>query len=234
MRSHIAREPVTQWRGREGAKIDILARMAGFLLKLWFSTCRVKIVNPERHKRYLESDESIIGATWHRGVIFFIYFYGPYRPTFLLSLSRDGEYLARFAERMGASVLRGSSSRGGTAALHEMIVRLKNRGGKFGTVLDGPRGPRFIAKPGLVMLAQKTGVPILPVTWSATKVYTFKKSWDRTMLPLPFSVIWVAYGDVIRVPAQGGKEVVREYTHLVQTELNRLTSYVDRLCGYDG
>jgi hypothetical protein len=115
-----------------------------------------------------------------------------------------------------------------------MIVRLKSRGGKFGTVLDGPRGPRLIAKPGLIMLAQKTGVPILPVTWSATKVYTFKKSWDRTMLPLPFSVIRLAYGDVIHVPAQGGKELVREYTHLVQTELNRLTEYVDRLCGYGG
>jgi hypothetical protein len=227
-------EPVTESFHKQRAKVNILTRFAGSLLKLCFSTCKVQVINPEQHQRYLESKESIIGATWHRGAVFFVYYYGAYRPTLLFSRSRDGEYLARFAEQMGASVLRGSSSKGGTAALHEMIVRLKSRGGKFGTVLDGPRGPRLVAKPGLIMLAQKTGVPVLPAIWSATKVYTFKKSWDRTMLPLPFSHIWLAYGEVIHVPVQGGKNLIREYTRLVETELNRLTRHVDRLCGYNG
>jgi lysophospholipid acyltransferase (LPLAT)-like uncharacterized protein len=219
---------------RERAKATIISKIAAYLLKLCFCTCKIHVINPQQHQRYVEGKESIIGAIWHRGSIFFVYYYGTCRPTLLFSRSRDGEYLARFAEQMGSTVVRGSSSKGGMAALHEMIIRLKNSGGKFGSVLDGPRGPRFIAKPGTIMLAKKTGVPILPVTWSATKVYTFKKSWDRTMVPLPFSHIWIAYGEIIYVPAEGGKELIKEYTGLVESELNRLTRHVDWLCGYEG
>ena len=219
---------------KENAQIEIISRLAGSILRLWFATCRVEIINNEVHERYLKNDENAIGATWHRGAIFMIYFYGPYHPTFLLSRSKDGEYLARFAERMGITVVRGSSTRGAAPALHAMIQLLKRQGGKFATVLDGPQGPRYVAKPGMIVVAQKTGVPILPVAWSSTRVYTFMKSWDRTMLPLPFSLIKVAYGDPIYVPKSGGKARIMEYTRMVQESLNDLTRQVDNLCGYDG
>jgi lysophospholipid acyltransferase (LPLAT)-like uncharacterized protein len=219
---------------KENARIEIISRSAGSILRLWFATCRVEIINKEVHERFLTNEKDIIGVTWHRGAIFMIYFYGPYRPTFLLSRSKDGEYLARFAERMGVNAVRGSSTRGAAPALRAMIQLMKRQGGRFATVLDGPQGPRFVAKPGMIVVAQKTGVPIIPVAWSSTRVYTFMKSWDRTMLPLPFSLIKVAYGEPIYVPASGGRARILEYTHLVQESLNDLTRQVDDLCGYDG
>ncbi len=209
-------------------------RLAGGILRLVFSTCRMEIINEEVHRRYILGEESIIGATWHRGALFFIYFFGAVHPTMLLSRSRDGEYLAGFAEDMGVKVVRGSSSRGGAAALYAMIKMLRKERGKYATVVDGPRGPRYSAKPGLVALAQKTGVPILPVVWSGTHVFTFKKSWDRTILPLPFSTIRIAYGMPIYVPSDGHKSVIESYTRMLQEELLRLTRHVDELCGYAG
>jgi lysophospholipid acyltransferase (LPLAT)-like uncharacterized protein len=218
---------------KENAQIKIISRLAGSLLRLWFATCRVEIINREIHERYLNDEKDVIGATWHRGAIFMIYFYGPHHPTLLLSRSKDGEYLARFAERMGVTVIRGSSTRGAASALRAMIQLLKGKGGKIATVLDGPQGPRYVAKPGMIVVAQKTGIPIIPVAWSATRVYTFMKSWDRTMLPLPFSLVKVAYGDPIYVPASGGKARIGEYTHIVQESLNNLTREVDKMCGYN-
>jgi len=233
-RPFIDSDVVMRSRKKE-ALINLVGYVAGVIAKIWFSTCRVTVINRDVYRQYvLNKNQNMIGATWHRGAIFCVYFFGPVNPHFLVSKSDDAEYLARFAQRMGVTPIRGSSSRGAAAALHQMVRLLSARGGKFATVLDGPQGPRLKAKPGLIMLAQKTGVPIIPIAWSATMVYTFRKSWDRTMLPLPFSRVRVAFGAPILVPGESDKNGILLYTEKVQNALNRLTLQVDKACGYNG
>ncbi len=104
----------------------------------------------------------------------------------LVSRSRDGDIGAFACEQMGYEAVRGSSSRGGAAALIALARELSGRGGWAAIVVDGPRGPRRQSKPGAVWLAQKTGIPITAVTAEAFPAVR-TKSWDHGVIPLPFA-----------------------------------------------
>ncbi len=215
------------------ARTRLIVSLGTPLLKLWFGTVRVRFLDNEVYTQNgLVSPESrYIGATWHRCAIFLVYLLSSLQPMIMFSRSRDGELLARFARSMGARVVRGSSSRGGSEALRRMVRHLRSGGRFAATVADGPRGPAFKAKPGLVLLAQMTGVPILPIVWSGGNVWTLRKTWDRTMLPQPFGEITVWVGDPIPVP-RGGASVVGEYTRILERRLNRMSERLDAMCGY--
>lgn len=122
---------------------------------------------------------------WHNRVFLSTYFFQKRRIVVMTSRSFDGEYIARFIQRFGYGAARGSSTRGATGAIVEM-ARLMRAGCPTAFTIDGPKGPRCIAKMGAVLLAKKTGYPVLPFTISATKHLTIK-SWDRLQIPLPFS-----------------------------------------------
>ena len=104
----------------------------------------------------------------------------------MTSQSFDGEYIARFVQRFGNGAARGSSTRGATGAFVEM-VRLVRAGCPTAFTIDGPKGPRYVAKMGAVLLAKKTGQPILPFTITAARFWEAKKSWDRSQVPRPFT-----------------------------------------------
>jgi lysophospholipid acyltransferase (LPLAT)-like uncharacterized protein len=209
-----------------------LASLATFLVKAWFGTCRLKILNEELHREILYGNGSYIGATWHRASIFYCYLYGPLHPMIMISQSQDGEFLARFAEKCGMIPVRGSSSRGGQKALLQMIRHL-NLGNRIcTTVLDGPQGPPYIAKKGLLLLAKKSGVPLIPGIWSARRAITFEKSWDKTMIPWPFSRVVVAYGPPLFIPKNCSEEELENLRLELQGRLNTLVQRVDDLTGY--
>lgn len=113
----------------------------------------------------------------------------------MISRSADGEVIAGVANRTGWYTVRGSSSRGGRAALHEMIERLKETG-LAAHILDGPRGPAGIVKPGVIYLANAAGAVIVPFYASARSAWYFN-SWDRFMLPKPFTRVTIRFGDMI-------------------------------------
>lgn len=98
-------------------------------------------------------------------------------------------------------------------------------------VPDGPRGPRFRVQPGVVILAKKTGYPILPVTYSARRMKVFS-SWDRFILPLPFTACRLVYGDPLRVPADADGDVLQERLMRLEQELRRITVTADRRYGH--
>ena len=138
--------------------VGALIPLATLILKTWFSTCRIRILHEDFHKEFFLGSRQFIGVTWHRASIFFVYYYGLFHPLVMFSQSQDGEYLARFAEKCGVVPVRGSSKRGGEKALIQMIRYLKAGNRIASTVLDGPQGPRFKAKRGLLLLAKKTGL----------------------------------------------------------------------------
>jgi hypothetical protein len=127
-----------------------------------------------------------IYTSWHNRVFLATYFWRRRSIVVMTSQSFDGEYIARFIQRFGYGAARGSSTRGGVGAIVEM-TRLVRAGFPTGFLIDGPKGPRYIAKMGAVMLAKKTGQPILPFTITASSFWTARKSWDQFQVPRPFA-----------------------------------------------
>ncbi len=215
--------------------VRLVITLAARILNLWFSTCRITIVGEEHHRRFALGSEKAIGATWHRGAIFLVWFFRRARPMILFSRSRDGELIAGFAQKLGVIPVRGSTSRGGRDALRCMVNFLRGPGGrKVATVLDGPRGPRCVAKKGMLALAKMARVPLLPVMVSAWPALTLKKTWDRTMIPLPFSRVLVVYRDPWSIPRDCRGEELEAFRRRVEDTLNQMMHDADRRTGYPG
>lgn len=135
----------------------------------------------------------------------------------MVSASRDGEYIARVAELFGFETVRGSANRFGVRALKGLVNHVK-QGKNAGIVADGSQGPALKVQPGAIMLAAKSGSPILPIVW-AVKRYKAFNSWDHSVLPMPFSPMILEYGDLIYVEAKMTSARVEEYRMQVEREM---------------
>jgi hypothetical protein len=181
------------------------------VLRAILATCKVQYINKEYVAEYLVGDKKVVITTWHRGAIYFLLKYGTLHPMVLFSSSRDGDLLADFAQKAGVIAARGSSTRGGKEGSKRLIDFLKYGGSVVATVADGPQGLALRAKPGLVRIAQKSGVYLMPLVWSATRVWMFARAWDRTIIPKPFSRIVISASRPYIIPKTAqGKEFVDE------------------------
>ena len=138
----------------------------------------------------------------------------------MTSQSFDGEYIARFLQRFGFGAVRGSGTRGAVGAMVEM-ARLLRDGVSVGFTLDGPKGPRRIAKMGAILLAKKTGQPILPFNVEAKKRWT-AGSWDRLQVPMLFTRARIEVAPPIRVPADANDETLHEKLEELQKAMDGL------------
>lgn len=139
----------------------------------------------------------------------------------MTSQSFDGEYIARFIRRFGYGVARGSSTRGGVGAVVEM-VRLMRAGCPTAFTIDGPKGPRYVAKMGAVLLAKKTGNPILPFTITPARFWVARKSWDRFRVPKPFTRARVDIATPILVPDDASEDVLAAKRDELQRALDEI------------
>ncbi len=140
----------------------------------------------------------------------------------LISPSVDGEIPAWIATRLGAQVIRGSSTRTGARALRDYYQLLVQDGVSPVITPDGPTGPRFIFKPGALMLAQLSGRPLLPMAYAASRAWFF--GWDKFVLPRPFSRIAIAIGEPVYVDSSitlGDATVLQDLQQRMQGELHR-------------
>jgi lysophospholipid acyltransferase (LPLAT)-like uncharacterized protein len=211
---------------------DALIALASRILKIWFGTCRIRILNEDLYKEFFLGDRQFIGVSWHRSSIFGCYYYGPFHPLVMFSPSRDGEYLTTFAQKCGIIPVRASSKKGGEKGLIHMIRALKAGNRMCATNVDGPQGPRFKAKRGFLLLAKKTGVPLLPYMWSARNPITLEKSWDRTMIPRPFSQVVVTYGPPLYIPEDCNDLEMEAFQQELEKRINTIMIEVDQACGY--
>jgi lysophospholipid acyltransferase (LPLAT)-like uncharacterized protein len=138
----------------------------------------------------------------------------------MTSQSFDGEYIARFIQRLGYGAVRGSSTRGGVGAVVEM-ARLMRAGCTTGFTIDGPKGPARVAKMGSVLLAKKSGHPVLPVTMALKRYWTLP-SWDRFQIPKPFTRAKVFVASPIYVPADADEAVLQSKRDELQQALEEL------------
>jgi lysophospholipid acyltransferase (LPLAT)-like uncharacterized protein len=161
-----------------------------------------------------------IYVSWHNRVLLSTYFWRHRGIVVMTSQSFDGEYIARFIQRFGYGAARGSSTRGGTGAIVEM-VRLMHAGCPAGFTIDGPKGPRYVAKMGAVLLAKKTGQPILPFTVTAKK-YLSVSSWDQFQVPLPFTRARVEVAPPIYVARDASEETMLTKRDELQQALDEI------------
>jgi lysophospholipid acyltransferase (LPLAT)-like uncharacterized protein len=168
-------------------------------VKLLSATFRVRLMNPQNERVAQSQNNGLIYASWHQRFFPGITFFSTRRPiAIIISKSLDGDMIARVVKTLGWHPVRGSSSRGGREALSE-IKLLGTCGFRVGHIVDGPRGPFGIIKPGLIRIAQFTGMPIVPTITSAQHRWIFN-SWDRFMVPKPFSRVIIRFGEPVYVP----------------------------------
>jgi len=184
-----------------------LIPVAYYLVRAYLSLIRIRAVNEEMTLQYLKSGRKMIVAIWHQRIIPVMGYakkFSVYAPSAMISQSRDGDIIAGVASLLNFRPVRGSSSRGGKEALADMIADLAENQMAV-HALDGPRGPRGVVKPGLIVMAQLSGIPIVPVYISVNRAWVLN-SWDRTLIPKPFSTVTVRWDKPISVPEHLNEE----------------------------
>ena len=191
-----------------------------FLISLIGRTARFEVTGWENH-RQVEVDGGLpIYVFWHDRIFLTTYWWHKRRIVVMTSRSFDGEYIARFIQRFGYGAVRGSSTRGGVGAVVEM-ARLMRAGCTTAFTIDGPKGPRYVAKMGAVLLAKKTGHPIMPVTMQLDRFWTLP-SWDLFQIPKPFTRAHVYVAPPIYVPADADEEMLNAKRDELQRTLEDL------------
>jgi hypothetical protein len=178
------------------------------LVLLYSWTLRLKIENDKEWMDYRRNGGVVLLCTWHQqffSAIVPFKNYKTFNPSIMISQSKDGEIVAKIALRSGWNPVRGSSSKGGLEALKKMIAHLKEK--KLAAhIVDGPKGPAGIVKPGVIRLAHAANAVIVPFSVSAEKAWVFN-SWDKFLLPKPFSKVFLRFGKMIKFDRVKDKEI---------------------------
>ncbi|MEQ8434677.1 MAG: lysophospholipid acyltransferase family protein [Oceanicaulis sp.] len=183
------------------------------------------------------SERGAVGCVWHGRLIMGVAVWPKHAQpaTVLISRSREGDAIARYAAWFGVEAVRGSSrnarkakQKGGVSAFREMLRHVQS-GRVMCITPDGPRGPRMRAGSGAIKLARAAGVPCVPIGWSMSNARVMN-SWDRAMVPLPFGKGVIAYGEPIEVEADADAAAIAASTAELERRLNALTEQADRLC----
>jgi lysophospholipid acyltransferase (LPLAT)-like uncharacterized protein len=205
-----------------------------FALVAWAASALTTLVGRTLRIEFSWEDGSIgsmdkvypgIYPFWHRCVLGATWIFRDRNFAVLTSKSRDGEFIARVIRRFGYVPVRGSSSRGGQRGLLELHSFVANGGGAAFTI-DGPRGPRFVAKRGPVLLARTTGVPITAFYVAMENPWVLN-SWDAMMVPKPFSRAYIRVARKIFVPADADDTQLEAAYAEMQAALERVTAYAD-------
>ncbi|MBA3632775.1 MAG: lysophospholipid acyltransferase family protein [Acidobacteria bacterium] len=192
------------------------------LIKFIGKTIRFETEGWENFEKIERDGKIPVYATWHNRIFPSVYFLKNRGIVVLTSQSFDGEYIARFIRRFDYGVVRGSSTRGGVGALVEMI-RLMRQGLPMCFTVDGPKGARYIAKKGAILLAKKTGNPIVPFLVEAEKFWTLN-SWDKLQIPKPFTRAKVFIAEPIYVAKNADDEEVENKRQELQKKLDQTTT----------
>ncbi|MCL4685022.1 DUF374 domain-containing protein [Myxococcota bacterium] len=193
-------------------------RLGAGLLRVLGATWRVRLAG---HPDPVTGGVPAVGALWHGTLFPAAWRYRDAGIAIPVSRSRDGDRIVAVLDRLGfAPSPRGSSSGGGPAALSGAI-RIARNGGTIAVLCDGPRGPAGRCKPGVIAMARAAGLPIYPVAIAARPTITFR-SWDRTLLPLPFARVHFETGAPLRVPADASREDLERLREALEDTLERL------------
>ena len=200
-------------------KLMAITWSAYLLIRLLGPTLRYQISFAEDGPQSLNFSPTVF-VFWHRCILPACYAFRNRKIAVMTSSSFDGEYIARIIELFGYRAVRGSSTRGGVRALLGMHTEIEE-GRSVAFTIDGPLGPIYVAKPGPVLLARNTGVPIVAFYVAPQRAWILN-SWDRMLIPKPFSRVGVYVGLYIRVPEDAGKEELEQLHRTMQASLEKV------------
>lgn len=183
------------------AQATVVPFLAAGFIRVLRATVGLRHHGDERMREWEREGRRFILAFWHRHLLLMPYSYRGSRISVLVSQSQDGELIARTVARLGIDSSRGSSSRGGITGMRSLL-RKAAEGWDIAFTPDGPRGPLREVQPGVILAAAATGLPIQPVAIAASRAKLLR-SWDRFVVPLPFSTVHFVYGEPLVVERRG-------------------------------
>jgi len=204
----------------------ILIRIGFFYIWLVGKTSKVIEENSSEYEELRKNKKPMIFTFWHGRQIYLVWAHRNEGVGILISKSKDGGYISGVTEKFGCKNVRGSTSRGGTEALYSLIERGKS-GGHIAFTPDGPRGPMRVVQPGVIMVAQKTGLPIIPMSNTAKRKYIVR-NWDEFHVPYPFSKVALCHRKPIYV---GESDNLKKKSEEVKKALDEITAKSDSLIG---
>ncbi|MBD3304988.1 DUF374 domain-containing protein [candidate division KSB3 bacterium] len=201
--------------------LQILIPSVGWgYLSLVGNTSRMSLLGKSEHDTLKRQYPHVIYVGWHEQILTGAWAFRRRGITILISQSRDGEYISRITHLLGFDTVRASSSRGGVRGFLQLLTVLQRTGDVI-FLADGPRGPAKQCKAGVITLAKRANVPIIPTTVLASR-YRRVRSWDRTIVPLPFSRFLLHYGAPFFVPPDLDKSAIEEYQRWLAQRLDQL------------
>lgn len=216
----------------EKFRIALIGVIGSLILRLLNFTLRWEMVGLSGDNRSWASGNPRIIAFWHGRQLFMPWLYrnfrvrGKGRPFYMLiSNHSDGQIISHIVRWLGIRSVAGSSSHGGAAAIFHLIDKLA-QGCHIGITPDGPRGPKYKLKPGIVRIAQRSGVAVYPAAISAENKWSFG-SWDGMILPKPFSRSVVVLGEPVFVPAEAKGDELAAFSERIEDALNDVTRTAD-------
>jgi lysophospholipid acyltransferase (LPLAT)-like uncharacterized protein len=195
-------EPKRDW------KLSVIISVGTFIVRVLASTWRYRLTSVENYRALRQRQQPFIFAFWHAHMLPLLWIHRGEGVAVVISAHRDGEIIARIAERLGYRTIRGSSSRGAARALLG-IVRELDSGLEVAVTPDGPRGPAQKFASGTLVAAQRVGVPIVGIGVSSSRAWRLK-SWDRFMIPKPFSRVSLVYSVPTPVAANSARDAEDE------------------------
>lgn len=203
--------------GIDGSVNTLIGKLSAGTIGLLGRSLSIRRIGAEYLEQAREGGGKVLYAFWHEGLLVATYAFRRQGIQVLVSQHRDGEWIARAIECMGYGTIRGSSTRGGTRALFRMAAA-GAAGDDLGVTVDGPRGPRLEVKPGTLFIAGRSGLPIVPFAVASRKPWELS-SWDRFMIPRPFSTAAIAFGAPLEVPGNAPVERLEPYRAELQRRL---------------
>jgi lysophospholipid acyltransferase (LPLAT)-like uncharacterized protein len=216
-------------RAPDGAALlfsRVAARILGAGILGLRATIRIEEIHPERQSALWAKGVPMVYALWHGRMVLCILAHLHEDVVTMASRSKDGEIIASWLVRNGYIPARGSTRKGGLAALQEMIEHVR-AGRPAALTIDGPKGPPRVARAGVLELARQTGAWIMPYTSACSRPW-FVKSWDRYLVPKPFSRCVVGYGEAFPIPPEMPD---REALARIGSAVDEITREVDRAVG---
>jgi lysophospholipid acyltransferase (LPLAT)-like uncharacterized protein len=209
---------ISRWRR---AQIPVIAEVVGGLIAAIGPTLRFESIGEDLLDQWFGGGRPCIGAFWHRCIFSAVWRERGRRIVVMNTTNFDGQWTRRVIERFGFDTSQGSSSRGGLRGLADMARKI-DRGQTAAFTIDGPRGPRYVAKPGPVILARKTGAPIYPFHIGVEEAWTLEKTWDQFQVPRPFSRAVFVGGPFIWVPEDADSDLIDRKHAEMQSALEKV------------
>lgn len=213
-----------RWTLRQRIVLSLIVWAGYWFIRLLGPTLRLSVSYEEGAQKTLDA-RPFIASSWHSCLIPATYIFRDMGVRVMSSFSYDGEYMGRIIRRFGFVAVKGSSSRNPVRALLG-LRRALAEGWTVAFTLDGPRGPRRKVKPGPVALARSTGLALTTFHAAVDKAWVLN-SWDRMMIPKPFSRVLVRVGKLIPVPTDASEEDLERYTTELQATLDRVCAFAE-------